>query len=244
MIVHAAPVIRESSAHFPPVTKSTDPQYLHPPRLLWRQGTIANWTQRNDLMVRIKDTKPNAAGRSSGIVPGRLGKVLRPPKGKPWCWLTRELLKSPAWRMQSINCRRFIDFLLVEYQNHAGTENGNLKATYDQLVKFGLTRSQIHSAVCEAGFLGLAKVMQPGGRWALTNQPSTYRLTFYADKNYAPATNEWKGKTAEAIKAWKQDQAALKRARKECRKKQIARATSRTTVVLVPELPGTDLGKS
>ena len=146
--------------------------------------------------------------------------------------------------MQSINCRRFIDFLLIEYQNHAGTENGNLKATYDQLVEYGLTRSKIYSAVCEAGFLGLAKVMEPGGRWAWTNQPSTYRLTFYPDMNYAPATNEWKRKTAEAIREWKQDQAARKRAKKERRKKQIARATSRTTVVRLPELPGTDSGKS
>ena len=146
--------------------------------------------------------------------------------------------------MRSINCRRFIDFLLIEYQNHAGTENGNLKATYDQLVKFGLTRSEINSAVREADFIGLAKVMEPGGRWAWTNQPSTYRLTFYPDRNYAPATNEWKRKTAEAIREWKQDQAARKRAKKERRKKQIARATSRTTVVRLPELPGTDSGKS
>jgi hypothetical protein len=180
--------------------------------------------------------KANATGRSSGTYTGRLGASLKPPKGEPWVWLTRELIASAAWRLRSVNCIRFIDFLLVEQLNHAATENGNLMATYDQLVVFGLTRSEIHPAIEEAVFLGLAEVVFEGGRWADTNQPSRYRLTFYVDKEWNPATDEWKGKTEEAIKAWKKNRAKKKQARKEHKKNLDHGATSQTTVVLLSEL--------
>ena len=49
----------------------------------------------------------------------------------------------------------------------------------------------------------LVKVTYEGGRYAGNNQPSTYCLTFYAGRDAGPATNEWKGKTKEAIKEWK-----------------------------------------
>lgn len=188
--------------------------------------------------------KPDAKGRSSGKGTAREKKIWGPPKGEPWAWLTTELLASPAWRLRSINAARFIDFLLIEHRNHAGRENGNLKATYDQLVEFGLTRSEIKAAILEAGFLGLVKVTHEGGRYAGNNQPSTYRLTFYTSRDAAPATNEWKGKTAEAVKEWRQDQAAHKKRARGRRKKQNSSATSRTTVVRFPELRNAKAGKS
>ena len=77
--------------------------------------------------------KPDQTGRSSGKRTGRAAKAHRPPKGEPWVWLTRELLASPAWRRQSAKTARLITFLLIEHMNHAGTENGNLKATHEQL---------------------------------------------------------------------------------------------------------------
>ena len=163
--------------------------------------------------------KPNATGRSSGKRTTKDKKIWGPPKDEPWTWLPTELQASPAWRLRSINTVRLVDFLQIEHRNHAGMENGNLKATYDQLEEYGLTRSKIRSAILEAGFLGLVKVTQHGGRWAGTNQPSSYRLTFYADSVGAPATNEWKGKTVNAINKWKREQADLKSARKKRRKK-------------------------
>ncbi len=140
-----------------------------------------------------------------------------------------------------INTRRLVDFLEVEHRNHAGRENGNLMATYDQLAEYGLSRSEISAAIEEAAFLGLIW-QKRGGHWAGTNQPSRFRLTFYADKDFNPPTNEWKGKTAEAIKAWKKDRAAAIKAKKARRKKQKASATSRTTVVRLPELPNRKRG--
>jgi len=179
--------------------------------------------------------KPDATGRSSGKRTGQAGRAHRPPKDGPWVWLTRELLASPAWRARSINAVRLVEFLLIEHMSHAGTENGNLKATYDQLVAFGLTRSQIRAAIEEVEFRGLIRFKR-GGRWVGTNQPSTYRLTFLPDRESNPPTNEWKGKTEEAISAWKQEQVQRLRARHSRRKKQIPSSTSRTTVVPLYEL--------
>ena len=144
--------------------------------------------------------RPNATGRSSGKLSGRQGKLRRAPAGEPWVWLTRELLLSPAWRGRSILCVRLIEFLLIEYMNHAGTENGNLPATYDQLVAFGMSRRLILRAITEAEALGLIRV-EHGGRWAMTNRPSIFTLTFYADKFDNPATNDWKRVTNEQVKA-------------------------------------------
>lgn len=184
----------------------------------------------------------NATGRSSGKWTAAEKKIHGPPKDEPWAWLTTELLVSPAWRLRSINTVRLIDFLLIEHRNHAGFENGNLKATYDQLVEYGLKRRLISAAVSEGEFLGLIRC-ERGGRWADTNLPSTYRLTFYADGNRSPATNEWKGKTAEAIREWKRDQAARKKKQMKRRKKQIVGSRKCTTVVNLSELRNAKAGK-
>ena len=180
-------------------------------------------------------SKPDVTGRSSGKWPARQKKVFGPPKDEPWAWLPTSLMASPAWRMRSVNATRLIDFLIIEHQNHAGLENGNLKATYDQLVEYGLTRCWIKPAILEAVFLGLVAVTYEGGRYAGNNQPSTYRLTFYANREGHPATNNWKGKTAEAIREWKGDIASQK-AKKTRRKKQIRSSQKRTTVVRLCEL--------
>ena len=55
-----------------------------------------------------------------------------------WAPMPRELLISDAWRSLSINARRFIDFVLIEYLNNAGKTNGNLKAPRRQLWDFGI----------------------------------------------------------------------------------------------------------
>ena len=143
-------------------------------------------------------------------------------------WLTRELISSAAWRSRSINVVRLLDFLMIEHMHHAGTENGNLKATYDQLAAWGLTRSEIRSATEEADFLGLLRFMR-GGRWAGTNRPSTYRLTLLPDRDGNPPTDDWRRKSTEAIEAWKQDRARRNKTRRARRKNRI--------LVRLPELP-------
>ena len=179
--------------------------------------------------------KSNATGRSSGRPLGWLKKLKSPPKDEPFIWLTYELITSPAWRARSINTIRLIDDLLADYMRHAGTENGNLMATYDQQVASGSSRRLINDAVEEAVFLGLITV-DPGGRWADTNVPSRYRLTWLVDdRDYSHATNQWKGKTEEAIKKWREKRREKRRQRDP--KKQFPSTTCGTTVVPLRALP-------
>lgn len=174
-------------------------------------------------------SKVDVTGRSTGKLVGRLAEIMGPPKGELWIWLTRELLESDAWCGMSTNTSRLVHFLLVEHANHAGTENGNLAAPYDQLVAYGCTRDCIHESIAEACFLGLVDVVR-GGRWAGTNQPSRYRLTFYPTKDFVAATNRWKGVTAEQITKWRAG-------RRKQRKKQKLGSQTRTTVMRKAALP-------
>ncbi len=147
--------------------------------------------------------KPNATGRSSGKLSGRARKLRSAPPGEPFAILTRELLASPAVRALSLTGRRLLDFLLIEDMNHAGTENGNLIATYRQLTAFGLNGNLISGAIAELKFLGLVRVLHGGMTRGNVKRENLYRLTFYADSEGRPATNEWKGTDAAAVAAWK-----------------------------------------
>ena len=100
----------------------------------------------------------------------------------------------------SPNARRFVDFLLIEHMNHAGTENGNLIATYAQLTRAGASRRLIGAAIDECVFLGLVRVEQRGGLSAGGKHAARYRLTFYASADGAPPTNEWKAVDAETVR--------------------------------------------
>jgi len=167
-------------------------------------------------------------------------RVARPPQDQPWTWHTRELLESPAWRRRSVNVTRLLDRLEIDHASHAGRENGALMATYDQLVAYGIPRSEIREAIDEAEFLGLARC-ERGGRWGGTNRPSRYRLTYYADRDLNPASNEWKGVTDEAIDAWRaarsQERKAQAAGRLARRQKRIGNSESRPTVVRKVALP-------
>ncbi|MBP6010740.1 MAG: hypothetical protein KBA31_00805 [Alphaproteobacteria bacterium] len=168
-----------------------------------------------------------------------LAKLFGPPKDAAWQWLPIDLLCSAAWRSRSINCVRFIEFLVVEHRNHGGRENGKLAAPYDQLVAFGLTRSRIEAAISEAESLGLIRAAR-GGRWAGTNTPSRYRLTFFANHDAAPATNDWKTVSKRQARDFRRDQSAGRTARATWRrnlKNQAVGSTSETTVVRKVTLP-------
>ena len=140
-------------------------------------------------------------------------RLFGPPRDEPWVWLTTALLFSASWRAVSVNTRKLIDFLLIEHRNHAGYENGALMATHNQLAEYGLTSCHISEAIDEAEFLGLIRAKR-GGRRNLTNQPSTFRLTWIADKNFAAPTNEWKGVTAEDISNWREERKSQRKARR------------------------------
>jgi hypothetical protein len=154
-------------------------------------------------------TYAQAKGRE-GKPSNRDKKFRSPPKDEPWVWLPRSLIESDAWRLKGINCARIMDRLLAEHMAHGGQENGALKATYEQLMEWGLTRRHITNAIAEAEFLGLVR-KERGGFFSGRSEPNLYRLTFYADIEGNPATNEWKSVSEEAIKAWRKQRSRNQR---------------------------------
>lgn len=178
--------------------------------------------------------KADNAGRSSGKHNGRRAKFLRPPKDKSWTWYTRELMCSDAWRLQSKRCRMFVDFLAVDHMANAGQENGHLKATYDQLALWGLSRSSVSKAIDEAKVLGLVCCTKQGGRFGGTNRPSEYRLTFYAylnsDDSYSPPTNDFKKVSQQDIERWRELEQFKTEAKKNIKEKQKAGPKSRSSL--------------
>lgn len=136
----------------------------------------------------------------------RLGRATNsPPDGISWLWHTIELLSSPAWRGQSINCRRLIEFIELEHLKHGGNENGSLLAPYNQLAKFGIGRRLIHESIREAEQRGLVKVERGGRRGIVLTDVNRFTLTYYWTKtrkgglwDWQPPTDNWKSFTMEA----------------------------------------------
>lgn len=139
--------------------------------------------------------RPNATGRSSGKLLRSERRLLAPPPGKSWVWITGDLLASEAWRGMSRPCHRFISYLMLEHCAHAGRENGRLKAPYCQLVRFGVSRKQVRASITEAIGRGLVAAEQRGGLYGPDRHrtPSLFRLTWLGCVNpVREATNEWR----------------------------------------------------
>ena len=150
-------------------------------------------------------------------------KVNKIPNGVPFVPLTYELLNSDAWRSQSIHCLRLINFLMIENMAHKGLENGNLIATYDQLVTFGIGRGYISLAISEASYIGLIEVHRGRNRGYANSDCNRFRLTFlFASQanettgavEYIEPTNEWRNTNKEDIKKWKQGKRLYKEQKK------------------------------
>ena len=125
--------------------------------------------------------------------------VTRPPEGEPFVWHQVSLLRSPAWQERSINCRRLIDFLLIEQMGGGGLLNGELHAPYAQLVQFGIGRRLIPAAIEEGERLGLIRIKRGARKGVQYTETSSFRLTFYPSRSlvggvwlWRAPTNDWK----------------------------------------------------
>ena len=138
--------------------------------------------------------KTGAHNRSTGPIAGkRMRKALSPPSNAGFLVsVPLDLLNSPAWVAMSAQCRKFVDALMADFCAHSGMENGNLKATYDQLEARGVRRKIILDVVVEAEALGVAQASRGQRSYGSRIAPSTYRLTWYGTPDGLMATHEWK----------------------------------------------------
>src|SRR5689334_21586427 len=100
--------------------------------------------------------------------------------------LPRELLESAAWQSQSINCRRLIDFLMVEHVRKDGRKNGELKAPRRQLIAAGIHAHIVSKAIEEAERAGVIECHRGTGRRA-----NLYELTWLPLSNGTGPSNRW-----------------------------------------------------
>lgn len=126
--------------------------------------------------------------------------------------LSKALLEAPAWKYKSILVDKLLQFLFIEHLNHAGTENGNLLATYKQLSSFGIGKQYINLTIQEAEELGLI-VCERGMRANVCDSyPNKFRITLFKHKEkdafgnivYKAPTKEWKRITEQQAKTLSQ----------------------------------------
>jgi hypothetical protein len=85
---------------------------------------------------------------------------------------------------------------MLEHMAHAGTENGLLVATFDDLVKWGISRRLIPKAQKEAIRRGLVYRSQKGSRCAgAGRRPHRFGLGWLPGHDGSAAPNRWKAFT-------------------------------------------------
>jgi hypothetical protein len=136
--------------------------------------------------------RPDATGRSSSQLMPKARKAFEIEGA--FVPLRREVLASPAWRAMGINERRIIELLMISHMAHAGKENGRLGATFNQIVAFGVARSEIRKSIDRLEELGLVE------RTVREHRVMTrFRLTFLParreDNTFAPPGDEWKARS-------------------------------------------------
>ena len=141
-------------------------------------------------ITHVARRKVDPTGRSIGFVGGSVTISTKPPAGEAWVWFTKKMLVSPAFRALSINGYRALFFICHEQCLHAGQENGQLFAPYNQLEAWGCSRSEIAAAIDELVAFGWIEI-QRGARLEGRPGASRYRLTWLADGNGSPPTNRW-----------------------------------------------------
>jgi hypothetical protein len=103
---------------------------------------------------------------------------LRPPEGAPWFWMTNTMAASITFRALGIHARRILDFLMCEHASHAGRQNGNLAAPYQQLETWGVTTADVRKGLAELYATGFVRLTKQGLRQAGGGEPSRYALTW------------------------------------------------------------------
>ena len=156
-------------------------------------------------------------------------KLSAPEKGNLWIWHTAEFLGSIALMNISIHGRRCLDRLIVEHLNEGRVQNGRLIVTQSQFQKCNIRRQNIAAAIDELTYFGLVKVKR-GRSGTGTAHPNLYTLTFQADYDGYPPTNDWQKVTEEHVLEWPN----IKQTRAMQRSKKHTRNSAGKSANLIP----------
>jgi hypothetical protein len=141
--------------------------------------------------MSAKYAPPHLRGTATG---NRFAKMNRPPEGTSWCWLTADMLTSPAWRNLTGNAMKVVMRIALEHLRHGSLENGKLPVTYQDFVRWGVRKNSIREALLVAIHLGWIDRTSVGDvPWDGSDlrRPSTYGLTWLPQHTGASASNRW-----------------------------------------------------
>jgi hypothetical protein len=135
----------------------------------------------------------NKARSLHGTTKSRFTRMNRPPENTSWCWLTADMLASPAWRALPGNAMKIVMRIALEHLRHGGVENGLLPVTYQNFVQCGVRRNSVHEALLAAEHLGwIDRTSLGNSPWeGDVRAPSTYGLTFLPRHDGSPPRNRW-----------------------------------------------------
>lgn len=123
----------------------------------------------------------------------RFRQMNRPPENTSWCWLTADMLASPAWRALTGNAMKVVLRIALEHLKHGGVENGKLPVTYQDFARWGVRKNSVREAQLVATHLGWIERTSTGEvPWhGDIRRPSTFGLTWLPRYDGAPASNRW-----------------------------------------------------
>lgn len=119
-----------------------------------------------------------------------------PPEGKPWFWLTKEMMDSPAWAVLCEDPNAVMAVLRVSYEHmaHGGTMNGELPATYRDFHRWRIPQGGITKALIRACALGFLRRTGRGQRsnGRFRGAPSQWALEWLPLADGTFESNRWK----------------------------------------------------
>jgi hypothetical protein len=100
----------------------------------------------------------NRSGQKGGASKARF------PDDEPHIRQRYVMMESPAWKALSLNARRVLDRIEIEFGKHRGKPetNGELIVTYDDFVKYGICRRLVRPAINEVVALGFVRITRAG----------------------------------------------------------------------------------
>jgi hypothetical protein len=117
----------------------------------------------------------NRSGQKGGASKARF------PDDEPHIRQRYVMMESPAWKALSLNARRVLDRIEIEFGKNRGKPetNGELIVTYDDFVKYGICRRLVRPAINEVVALGFVRITRAGVAGnADERQPTMYLLTY------------------------------------------------------------------
>jgi hypothetical protein len=172
-----------------------------------KRPLTANEVEADPAMLRHPDAREKTRNRS-----GQKGGVSKLTIEGTFAPRLIEMMDSPAYRVMSLSCHRFISRLEIEFErtHHRNPfKNGEIVCTTDQFAEYGINRNQIAPARREAIALGFVRVTRPGSAGnSEYRQPAQYLLTYRAAGSNAIVENGWS-----RIKTLEEAEAVAKAAR-------------------------------